>query len=220
MPLTPPLSPLKRGEGAERRARIDMSENPSTASFSVRILARKDVLAGLMFIFVAVFGLWASRNYPIGTALRMGTGYVPRLLCWILLGLGVVVLVQGLRAALASEASDQRGHSIVRAHSASEDARERAGDTRHEPGARLTSSGQASGWRPVVFVTASLVIFGLSIERLGLVLSILLLVGVGAVAARGLRLLETKAAALVLIALSWSIFILGLGLTIPVWPEW
>jgi hypothetical protein len=27
-------------------------------------------------------------------------------------------------------------------------------------------------------------------------------------------------AALVLIALSWGIFILGLGLTIPVWPEW
>jgi Protein of unknown function (DUF3306) len=38
------------------------------------------------------------------------------------------------RAALASEASGQRGHSKVRAHSASEDARERAGDTRAESG--------------------------------------------------------------------------------------
>src|SRR6266511_603285 len=37
-------------------------------------------------------------------------------------------------AALASEASGQRGNSIVRAHSASEDARERADDTRPEPG--------------------------------------------------------------------------------------
>ena len=37
-------------------------------------------------------------------------------------------------AALASEASGQRGNSIVRAHSASEDARERADDTRSEPG--------------------------------------------------------------------------------------
>jgi quercetin dioxygenase-like cupin family protein len=35
---------------------------------------------------------------------------------------------------LASEASGQRGNSIVRAHSASEDARERADDTRPEPG--------------------------------------------------------------------------------------
>ena len=63
------------------------------------MLRRKDVLAGLMFIGVAAIGLWASRNYPIGTAMRMGTGYVPRLLCWILLALGVVVLVQGLRGA-------------------------------------------------------------------------------------------------------------------------
>src|SRR5713226_9253618 len=46
------------------------------------------------------------------------------------------------RAALASGASGQRGHSMVRAHSASEDARERAGDTRPEPG----SSARATIW--------------------------------------------------------------------------
>ena len=64
----------------------------------LRLASRKDVLAGLMFMAVAVLGLWLSRNYPTGTALRMGTGYVPRLLCWILLVLGGVVLIQGLRA--------------------------------------------------------------------------------------------------------------------------
>jgi putative tricarboxylic transport membrane protein len=152
-----------------------------------QVLARKDVLAGLLFVGVALFGLWLSRDYPIGTALRMGTGYVPRLLCWILLALGIVVLVQGLRDVQPS---------------------------------RIAWSGSAVAWRSVVFVTLSLVIFALGIERLGLVVSILLLVGVGAVAARGLRLHETLIAALVLIALSWTIFILGLGLTIPVWPEW
>jgi len=178
-----------------------LGERPEASGAAVlQVLARRDVLAGLMFVGVALFGLWLSRDYPIGTALRMGTGYVPRLLCWILLGLGVGVLVQGLRAALASH--------------------EPGSSARDAQGAQLVSSGQAWGCRPVVFVTASLVIFGLSIERLGLVLSILLLVGVGAVATRGLRLVETLAAALVLIALSWGIFILGLGLTIPVWPEW
>jgi hypothetical protein len=151
------------------------------------LLARRDVLAGLLFVGVALLGLWLSRDYPIGTALRMGTGYVPRLLCWILLGLGAIVLVQGVRQAQAE---------------------------------RPFSSADMSAWRPVIFVTASLVIFGLSIERLGLVVSILLLIGIGAVAARELRPLETVAAALVLIVLSWGIFIVGLGLTIPVWPEW
>jgi putative tricarboxylic transport membrane protein len=151
-----------------------------------QIGARKDVLAGLLFCAISVIGLYVSRDYPVGTALRMGTGYVPRLLCWTLLGLGTLVLLHGLRAAAAQ---------------------------------RLLFAGP-SAWRPVVFVTASLVLFGLTIERLGLVLAILLLVGVGAVAARELRLIETLAAAAVLIVLSWGIFILGLGLAIPVWPEW
>jgi hypothetical protein len=52
-------------------------------------------------------------------------------------------------AALASEASGQRGDPIVRAHSASEDARERADDTRSEPGssARAALASEASGQR-------------------------------------------------------------------------
>jgi hypothetical protein len=151
-----------------------------------QVIARKDVLAGLLFCSIALIGLYVSRDYPVGTGLRMGTGYVPRLLCWTLLGLGTCVLVQGLRADEAQ---------------------------------RLLFS-DVSAWRPVVFVTASLVLFGLTIERLGLVLAILLLIAVGAVAARGLRLVETMAAALVLIVLSWGIFIIGLGVAIPVWPEW
>ena len=151
------------------------------------LLARRDVLAGLMFMAVAVAGLIISRNYPIGTTLRMGTGYVPRLLCWLLLGLGAVILLQGLR--------DSRAQTIF--------------DGRSLP-----------AWRPVLFVAGSLAIFALTIERLGLVIAILLLMGVGALAARTLKPLETAIAAVVLVILSWAIFIVGLGLTISVWPEW
>jgi 16S rRNA (uracil1498-N3)-methyltransferase len=50
-----------------------------------------------------------------------------------------VAALAAARAALASEASGQRGDSIVRAHSASEDARERAGATRPEPGSSARS---------------------------------------------------------------------------------
>jgi hypothetical protein len=153
-----------------------------------RLLASKNVLAGLMFVAVGALGLWISRDYPIGTALRMGTGYVPRLLCWVLLGLGVVIFLQGLYQSAS---------------------------------ARQPVTGRAStAWRPIIFVTLGLVAFALSLERLGLVIAILLLIALGAMAARDLKPLETLAAALVLIMLSWAIFIMGLGLTIPVWPEW
>ena len=69
-------------------------------------------------------------------------------------------------------------------------------------------------------VTAALVAFGLSIERLGLVLAILLLTGIGALATRACGPWRPRSRRSALIALSWSIFIFGLGLTIPVWPEW
>ncbi len=157
------------------------------ASVLARALAQKNVLAGALFIVVAALGLWISRDYPIGTTLRMGTGYVPRLLCWILLGLGCVILAQGLREIPARTATVTRLGPI---------------------------------WRPLIFVTASLVVFGLTIENWGLVVSIFLLIGIGGLATRELRPIETLAAALVLTALSWAIFITGLGLTIPVWPEW
>ena len=156
----------------------------ATGRLNWNMLARPDVLSGLLFIAIAAFGLWLSRHYPVGTALRMGTGYVPRLLCWILLGLGVIVLIQGMRPTA------------------------------------LTLSPSPMAWRAVLSVTAALVTFGLSLERLGLVAAIVLLTGIGALATRALRPLETALAALGLIVLCWAIFIFGLGLTIPVWPEW
>ena len=164
-------------------------EHQALQSPGLRFLTHKNVLAGLMFMAIAILGLWLSRDYPIGTALRMGTGYVPRLLCWILLALGGLILVQGLREARIVQRARRRKRPVG-------------------AGARFSAS------------PLSLVAFGLAIEPLGLVISILLLCGIGALASRSLRPLETLIAALVLVALSWGIFIAGLGLTIRVWPEW
>ena len=156
---------------------------PPQSSHRWQLLARKDVLAGFMFVGIAALGLFLSRNYPIGTALRMGTGYVPRLLCWILLVLGALVLIRGLRAG--------------------------------EP-----LSGPPLHWRPIVAVPASLLAFALTINEFGLVVATLLLIGIGSVAGRNLRVLEVVVAALVLIAITLGIFVWGLGLPIQVWPDW
>jgi hypothetical protein len=61
------------------------------------MLRRSDVLSGLMFISFGVVGLAMSWDYAIGTAIRMGTGYVPRMFLWILLAIGLLVLAIGLR---------------------------------------------------------------------------------------------------------------------------
>ena len=161
-----------------------MSANdvPTPAS-RFHLLRRIDVLAGLLFIAVAVIGLWASRHYPIGTTTRMGTGYVPRLLCWILLALGALIVVQGLRAGGFIEF----GRPI---------------------------------WRALVFVPLSLLVFAFLIGPFGVVAATVALVLVGALAGRESRPLEVAAAAVILVVLTLTIFVWGVGLPIPVWPEW
>jgi hypothetical protein len=58
--------------------------------------ASKDFLAGLMFVAFGVAALWFGRHLAIGTAVRMGPGYVPRALSFILLGLGGFICVLAL----------------------------------------------------------------------------------------------------------------------------
>lgn len=58
----------------------------------------KSLYVGLIYIVVGVVAFFWSRTYEIGTAFRMGPGYFPAMLGLILLGLGVISVVNGYRA--------------------------------------------------------------------------------------------------------------------------
>lgn len=62
----------------------------------VELRNNKDFLSGLMFIVIGLGSIFIARDYPIGSALRMGPGYFPVALGGILFLMGVYVLVQGL----------------------------------------------------------------------------------------------------------------------------
>lgn len=57
----------------------------------------KDLWAGLMYIGTGAIGMWIARDYPFGSALRMGPGYFPSVLGGIMVLMGIYVLVLGLR---------------------------------------------------------------------------------------------------------------------------
>ncbi|HSF22141.1 MAG TPA: tripartite tricarboxylate transporter TctB family protein [Burkholderiales bacterium] len=57
----------------------------------------KDLWAGLMYIGTGAIGMWIARDYPFGSALRMGPGYFPTVLGGIMIAMGIYVLVLGLR---------------------------------------------------------------------------------------------------------------------------
>lgn len=56
----------------------------------------QDIICGLFFMGIGVFGLWIARDYPMGTPVRLGTGVFPVILCWGMIGSGTIILLKGL----------------------------------------------------------------------------------------------------------------------------
>lgn len=74
-------------------------------------------------------------------------------------------------------------------------------------------------WRPLGLIVAAVVVFGLVLPKLGMILSLPLLVLIASYAGDEFHIGEVAINALVLTVFSWVIFIWGLNLTIPLWPS-
>ena len=59
-------------------------------------LLSKDFLSGVMFIAFGLAALYFGRNLQMGTTVRMGPGYVPHMLAYIMMSLGGILTVVSL----------------------------------------------------------------------------------------------------------------------------
>jgi uncharacterized membrane protein len=59
----------------------------------------KDLLAGLLLLVIGGIAIVVARDYPFGSAMRMGPGYFPTVLGGILCVFGAYLLVRGIRVA-------------------------------------------------------------------------------------------------------------------------
>jgi hypothetical protein len=67
-------------------------------------------------------------------------------------------------------------------------------------------------------ILGAVILFGFAIPKLGLIISLPLLIIVSSFASGEFRWLEVVINSVVLTLLSWGVFIKGLALTIPIWP--
>jgi hypothetical protein len=139
----------------------------------------KDAWAGILFLAFGVLSLYVARNYAMGSAVRMGPGYFPTALGYLLCLLGAVIGIRGLGA---SDDPIDRG-----------------------------------ALRPFLVLVAILA-FAVALDPLGLVASIILLIGISALAGHEFHWLETIVLTLVLLVVSIVVFVWGLGLQFKVWP--
>lgn len=56
----------------------------------------KDIWSGIFFMALGSLGLHFGADYAFGTTARMGPGFLPKLLCMLLVGVGIIVFLIGL----------------------------------------------------------------------------------------------------------------------------
>lgn len=146
----------------------------------LRIRSSRDLALGGLFVAVGLFGLWSGAGLRLGTAIRMGPGYLPLILCYLLAGLGILIVLRGFLI----------------------------------PGPRLET------WRlrPLLCVLVSVSFFALSIQRLGIVLTTLAAVAIAAPGDPTFRRREIFLLAGGLAIFSAAVFVVALGLPMPLWP--
>ena len=73
-------------------------------------------------------------------------------------------------------------------------------------------------WRPLIVIVGSIVFFGIALPRLGMLITVPILICLVSLASNEFRWKGVLGAAIVLTAGAWVIFIAGLKLTIPLYP--
>lgn len=84
-----------------------------------------------------------------------------------------------------------------------------------------TDDGERVGafaWKPLITILAAVLVFGLLLPRLGMALTIPVLVFISSLAGDEFHWRDALINSVVLTVGSWAIFILGLKLVIPLWP--
>lgn len=140
----------------------------------------KDFWAGILFVALGIFAIAVGSGYTLGTAARMGPGYFPRILGILLIGLGAIIALQGLRVP---------GEAVPRWH-----------------------------WRPTLVVLGSVVVFGLVVDKVGMAIGTVLLIVGASAASHEFRPKEAIVAGVLLSALACGVFIVALGVQLPIWP--
>lgn len=196
-------------------------------------LNAKDIAASVFLILVAVAGLWLNQDHALGSARRMGPGYMPMLVFWIQIGLASAVLLfaffngpdplqkwTGLESATLA-IGVAAGVIVWKLSPAL------------GPYFSQTYNGVglgmlvgfivicfAAGWRLIGFICAAMCVFALLLEKGGLMLAIIGTIFIAALAEPEHRAkpMGVLGITIFLLALCWWIFIKQLDIRVQVFP--
>jgi hypothetical protein len=75
------------------------------------------------------------------------------------------------------------------------------------------------GWREIALLLGSVALFALLLPQLGIVIAIIAMIGVASIASHEFSARDTAISIVVLLLLSYFVFVKGLELQFPLWPK-
>ncbi len=168
----------------------------------MKIKSERDFWSGLMFVVVGVVFAAGATNYSMGPACAATDPCAASLWArlsqlsahpgagYFPLGLAVILAVLGAVVLFKALTIESEGGDPV----------------------------GAFAWRPLIVIVIGIAVFGVMLERVGLALTVPVLIFIASFAGDEFRWKGVVANAIVLTVGSWVIFVWGLKLTIPVWP--
>ena len=200
-------------------------------------ISQKDLWAGGLLMFLAFVGLWINggflglglEQHTLGSARRMGPGYMPMLVLWLQMALGALVFVLGLRGGPDDLESWKKLDFVTLAVGVAAAlliwrVMEHVGYNSNYVQVGLACFiglmllAIAPAWRPLGMVLGAFAIFGLLLEPAGLMISIFALCIISSLADREHTPLGVLGMSVFLCVLCWFVFIYELDIRVPVWP--
>lgn len=190
----------------------------------------KDLASGIFLVLLAAIGLWLNTEHTLGSARRMGPGYMPMLVFWLELGLGAIVLVTSFFGGLdplekwtkldfttlfVGVAVAIFAYPMLAAIPALSANWYALGVAMCIGAAIMAVS---PGWRKMALILAAMTVFGVLLDQGGLFLAITAMVIVSALADPEHRPLGVLGCVVFLLALCWWVFIYELDIRVNVWP--
>ncbi|WP_159997886.1 hypothetical protein [Roseomonas sp. 18066] len=190
----------------------------------------KDLASGILLVALAVIGLWLNTEHTLGSARRMGPGYMPMLVFWLELVLGALVLVGAFFGGTDPLEKWTKldfvtlfvGIGVTLVAYPLLAAMPALSANWYALGIALSIGfavlAISPGWRQLAMILLAMCVFGILLEQGGLMLAITALVIVSAFADPTHRPVGVLACVVFLLALCWWVFIYELDIRVNVWP--